>query len=125
MKLHWFKRQAQELSKRFRRWNSTGARGERIAAKFVTRSGLVVVERNMMIGGVEVDLVAYDEIQKEFVLLEIKTTSDESDGSRRINSYKRRRYARAVRQFPDIVPVRVEAIAISLQDGGKIRRWIK
>jgi len=105
--------------------NTVARRGERVAARLVARRGLKVISRNLVINGVEIDLVAYDPVQDAFVLIEVKTTSDGSDGTRRIDRFKRRRYARAARSIAWRVRVRVEAVAIALDGRGTIRRWIR
>jgi Holliday junction resolvase-like predicted endonuclease len=108
----------------WRRYRSTGSRGERIASRLLKREGLKIIDRNRRIGGVEIDLIAYDPVRQEFVLVEVKTTADDSDGLRRIDRTKRRRVAIATSIIARSTRVRVEAVSISLLDGGKIRRRI-
>lgn len=109
---------------RWRGYRSTGSRGERIAARLLKREGFTIIDLNRWIGGVEIDIIAYDRNTEEFVLIEVKTTADESDGTRRIDHAKRRRIAYAASVISRTAKVRVEAVAITLQDGGKIRRRI-
>lgn len=105
----------QRVRNRIRRFNSTGARGERLAARALRRSGMRILARNRRIAGVEIDLVVHDPRRDEIILIEVKTTADESDGRRRINQEKRRRLARAAMSIDDRNgPVRVEAIGVSL-----------
>ena len=74
-----------------------------------------ILARNRRIAGVEIDLVVHDPRRNELVLVEVKTTADGSDGTRRINRQKRRRLARAAMSIGDQGgPVRVEAIGVSL-----------
>ena len=74
-----------------------------------------ILARNRHIAGVEIDLVVYDPRRNEVALVEVKTTADESDGTRRINRTKRRRLARAAMAISNLNgPVRVEAIGVSL-----------
>ena len=108
----------------WRRYRSTGSRGERIAARLLKREGFTIIDLNRHVGGVEIDIVAYDRNTEEFVLIEVKTTADKSDGSRRIDHEKRRRIAYAASTISRTENVRVEAVAITLQDGGKIVRRI-
>ena len=103
------------IRKRLRRFRSTGARGERIAARALRRSGMRTLARNRRSAGVEIELVVHDPERDELVLVEVKTTADGSDGTRRINRRKRRRLARAAMSIDNRNrPVRVEAIGVSL-----------
>ena len=79
----------------WRRYRSTGSRGERIAARLLKGEGFTIIDLNRHIGGVEIDIVAYDRNTEEFVLIEVKTTADGSDGTRRNRQGKRRRIAYA------------------------------
>ena len=97
-----------------------GAWGERTAARQLTRRGLRVLAKNTRIQGVEVDLIAYDPSTDELVVVEVKTTGNGSDGSRRISTSQRRRLARATQVLSNYNRVRAEAISI---DGSQLPRY--
>lgn len=98
-----------------------GARGERVAAKTLAARGLRIIARNTRIQGVEIDLIAYDPSTDELVVVEVKTTSDGSDGLRRLSSRQRRRLARATRVLARHGRVRAEAIAIYADQSPRYR----
>lgn len=56
-----------------------GREGERLAALFLEKQGLVIVERNFRTRSGEIDLVARD--KKELVFVEVKTRSSTAFGS--------------------------------------------
>lgn len=81
-----------------------GARGERIAARYLKRRGYRVLARNAVMGGVagpisaEADLVCVDPDGSTIVVVEVKTRA--ADGSRgiapeaQINEHKKRQLRR-------------------------------
>ena len=52
-----------------------GRRGEDLAAVYLEAQGLTVVERNWRCAQGEIDLVVFDEIEDEWVFVEVKTRS--------------------------------------------------
>lgn len=56
-----------------------GREGERLAALFLERQGLVIVERNFRTRSGEIDLIARD--KKELVFVEVKSRSGTDFGS--------------------------------------------
>lgn len=57
----------------------TGSEGEEIAASYLTANRYDVRERNVRFQKLEIDIVAYDRIEKMMVFVEVKTRSHHSD----------------------------------------------
>lgn len=106
-----------------------GRAAEQEAARFLESRGLSVVERNVEIGGAELDLVAT--LQEStgiqmFVFVEVRSRADERAGSpiETINRRKRARVRRAAtawlvaRGLWERVAVRFDVIGITYGDGG-------
>lgn len=55
-----------------------GRKGEDTATKFVHRIGYEVRERNLRLGKDEIDILAFDPVDKVLVFMEVKTRSKES-----------------------------------------------
>lgn len=74
---------------------STGARGERAAAKWLADKGYQIIGRNMSLGGVEADLLAYTPDKSTIAIIEVKSSaSAERLVEERIDEQKQRRLAR-------------------------------
>lgn len=56
-----------------------GSEGEEIASAYLARKGYVVRERNVRFGKQEIDIIAYDPIEKMMVFVEVKTRSRSSE----------------------------------------------
>lgn len=101
----------------------TGARGragERIAAAYLELSGLVVVERNTRLAGVEVDLIADD--RGTVVVVEVKTRgrNDWGGAALAVDHVKRQRLRRAARALEQrgARNVRIDVVAIETDRDG-------
>jgi putative endonuclease len=49
-----------------------GGKAEQIAAEFLVRKGFRILERNARFGRYEIDIIAYDEVEKMIVFVEVK-----------------------------------------------------
>lgn len=111
-----------------------GARGERIAARYLKRHGYRVIERNARVGGAkrsgaEIDLVCAAPDRKTLVLVEVKTrrvTPGSPASERRpeaaLTAAKRRKLLSAARAYAREHghtgrPVRIDLVAVDLSDG--------
>ncbi len=76
-----------------------GREGERLAALFLEKRGLVIVERNFRTRSGEIDLIARD--KKELVFVEVKTRSGTEFGSalEAVDSRKCRQIVRVAQEY--------------------------
>lgn len=102
---------------------STGARGERLAAEWLSKQGYTILKRNLVIGRDEIDLLALAPDRQTIVLVEVKTrTGRHVSPETAVNQKKQFRIMRAAsklqrfRQYRD-APLRFDVIAIVMQDG--------
>jgi len=109
---------------------SSGRRGERAAEKEARRRGMTVLERNLVAGGAEIDLVALD--GEVLVFIEVKARRSERHGTpeEAVDAEKRRRIIRAARAFLKHKglldrPRRYDVVAIRLGSTGRAEdvRW--
>ena len=103
---------------------SLGERGERLAARWLSRRGYRILHRNLSIGRDEADLVVVDPTGRSLVIVEVKTRSSEAPppeaGLTRRKQVHLERFAARLqcrREYRDL-PVRIDAIAIVWPDGG-------
>ena len=103
------------------RGKELGKEGERQAALFLQKQGLVIVERNFRTRSGEIDLVARD--KKELVFVEVKTRSGTTFGSvlEAVDSRKCRQIVRVATEY--LVknggfdqPARFDVIGILISD---------
>ncbi|MBI4583094.1 MAG: YraN family protein [Planctomycetes bacterium] len=87
------------LGRQVRLYFSPGRWGERQAARFLSRQGLAILERNFRVRSGEVDLVALD--RNALVFVEVKAVSprSRSRGFDRLTPAKKRRLRRATRAY--------------------------
>lgn len=78
----------------------------------LARRGLRILGRNVRIQGVEVDLIVYDPVRDELIVVEVKSTADGTNGLRRLGPKQRRRLARVVHALAPEGRVRATALAI-------------
>lgn len=85
---------AAQTQRRYRRWRSLGARGERIAERYLRRQGMKIVARQMRLSGGEIDLIAVD--GNTVVFVEVKTRRTHAAGHpfEAITADKQRRLTR-------------------------------
>ncbi|MDG2021914.1 MAG: YraN family protein [Phycisphaerales bacterium] len=93
-----------------------GREGERIAAIRMAETGLRIVARNRRIAGVEIDILAADHARDEWVVVEVKTTSNGSPGERRVDRHRLRRLARAASVIGVDRAVRITIVAVDLRN---------
>lgn len=104
-----------------------GARAEALAAAFLERHGLVLLERNFRVRGGEIDLVCREGKTLVFVEVRLRRRGDFGGAAASITASKRRRLLLAAQHYlmrqPD-VPCRFDAILMdSLDDAGI--EWVK
>jgi putative endonuclease len=107
------------------RGKALGREGERLAAQFLEKQGLVIVERNFRTRCGEIDLIARD--NKELVFIEVKTRSgpDFGTGLEAVDRRKCRQIVRVAQEYllrHDAFnePARFDVIAILLGDHAHI-----
>lgn len=61
--------------------HETGRGGEEIACTFLKDNGYEIIERNFSCSQGEIDIVAWDNIKKELVFIEVKTRTSKAYGS--------------------------------------------
>jgi putative endonuclease len=98
-----------------------GREGERLAAQFLEKQGVVIVERNFRTRCGEIDLVARD--KKELVFIEVKARSGSDFGSalEAVDSRKCRQIVRVAKEYLLVhdgfeEPIRFDVIGILLGD---------
>mgnify|MGYP001810162858 CR=1 FL=1 len=101
-----------------------GAEGEDAAALALRKAGYVILERNISLGGGELDLVAKE--GGEIVFIEVKARSTKAFGSaaEAVNSKKALRMAKAARAYLasrklDNAPSRADVVAVELDGEGR------
>jgi putative endonuclease len=106
--------------------NVRGARGESLAAAWLELSGHEVVERNVRLGGVEVDLVARDGSTGVVVEVKLRGRSDYGGAAHAVDHVKRMRLRRAAKALEQsgVANVRIDVIAIETEpDGLTLRHY--
>jgi putative endonuclease len=76
-----------------------GARAEALAAAFLERSGLAVLERNFRVRGGEIDLVCRDARTLVFVEVRLRRNGEFGGAAASITAGKRRRLILAARHY--------------------------
>ena len=114
------------------RRRSLGDKGERLAARWLSRQGYCILHRKYRIGDDEADLIALDPNGRTIVIVEVKTRStDEPPPEAGIDRHKQFRLARLAARlakrpsFQDR-PLRFDAIGVVWPDHGKpqIRHFV-
>ncbi|MEM7235414.1 MAG: YraN family protein [Planctomycetota bacterium] len=128
----------QRIQARIHRWwsgsRAVGRRGERVAARFLRRHGLVWLDSNVRLGALEIDLIFLDDDCLVFV--EVKSTTDRS-WSRDLDKIDRRK-ARALRAAAsrylsrrgwDSVRYRIDVVTVEFHATGPFSgstiRWFR
>jgi putative endonuclease len=99
-----------------------GKAAERLAAAFLEYEGLEVVERNVRLGGVEVDLLARDGAAWVVVEVKARARTDYGGAGAAIDAQKRARLLRAARALLQerCDRVRIDVVAVE-PDAGALR----
>jgi len=102
-----------------------GKKGEDIAARFLISRGFKIKDRNVRSPGGEIDIVAYESAQKEWVFVEVKSRTSRMFGwpEESVRAQKRARLRRAADRYIaekriDVhAAYRFDIIAIELNPG--------
>jgi putative endonuclease len=108
----------------------TGTRGraaERLAAAYLELQGLEVAERNLRLGGVEIDLLAVEREVQVVVEVKFRSRADYGGALEAVDAAKRARLLRAAsvlvaRGHPR---VRIDVIAVELSADGLALRHVR
>lgn len=99
-----------------------GARGEAIAARFLTDRGCRILGRNVRVGPDEIDLVVSD--GAVVVAVEVKCTTNGDDPVLAVDDEKFAHLERAVFGYPRRIG-RIDIVAIELGSSGATIRWLR
>ena len=106
---------------------SPGARAEALAAGFLERKGLSILERNHRCRGGEVDLICRDGSAVVFVEVRLRSSEAHGGAAGSITPRKRRRLILAARHWlagrPEM-PCRFDAVLLDRLDASAIE-WVK
>ena len=110
-----------------RKTTALGARGERLAADYLGRAGLVVVDRNVRLGAGEIDLVAREGDETVFVEVKTRVGDDESTPDEAITEAKLARMERLAEAYLDARDRsedawRVDVVAVVVNRLGRVLR---
>jgi putative endonuclease len=103
---------------------SLGARGERVAARFLQKAGYRILERNKTVGNDEADLIALDPDGRTVVIVEVKTREDGTlapeESVNAVKQHRLTRLAMRLQKEPDLRdrPFRFDAMAVVWPRGG-------
>ncbi len=107
---------------------SAGARAEVLAANFLLRQGLTIVERNWRRRCGELDLIARDSGTLVFVEVRLRTRTDFGGAAASINAAKRARMIAAAGHYlarlSGTPPCRFDAVLLDALDPARIG-WLK
>jgi len=95
---------------------SVGTAGEVVAARFLERRGVVIVDRNVRVGRDEIDLIA------RTVAVEVKTGL--GPGTRPWENFDQEKNARIRRAADRLSIRRIDLIAVELRTEGAAVRWL-
>src|ERR1043165_1630549 len=96
--MRWYKR-LQSWWRNLRKPLSLGQRGEREAAQFLKRRGMLIVARGDRAKLGEIDLVAVDQRTVVFVEVKTRSTHDAGHPAEAVDKHKQRRLTRAAQGF--------------------------
>ena len=99
---------------------SVGAAGEVVAARFLERRGVDVVDRNVRVGRDEIDLVV--RIDGQLVAIEVKTGL--RPGTRPWENFDDDKADRIRRAADSLSIRRVDLIAVEMGVNGAVVRWL-
>jgi putative endonuclease len=105
----------------------TGSRGEEEAARFLTRSGYAIVEKNVRTRAGEIDLVARE--GKTLVFVEVKTLRDLVTGDpphAAVNTRKQNRLGKLAHGYLKLkrirhTPCRFDVVSVIFNDEGGVK----
>ncbi len=104
---------------------TTGKIGEDIAAKFLTRKGYRILERNWRIKGGEIDIVADDRGTMVFVEVKARSSTEYGTGEEAITPHKKGKIINTAKAYlkykGEDRPCRFDVIAILFDKRGKAK----
>ena len=106
---------------------SRGAAGEQLAAEFLQRNGLKLIERNFRVRGGEIDLICRDGTSTVFVEVRRRSRSDYGGAAASITATKRARLILAARHWllrHGEGPCRFDCVLIEGAQGERIE-WLR
>lgn len=106
---------------------TTGVKGEEEAARFLTRSGYAILDRNVRTRAGEIDLVAKE--GKTLVFVEVKTRRDLIEGEppqAGVHTRKQNRLAKLAHGYLKLkrirqTPCRFDVVAVIINDEGGVK----
>jgi len=106
---------------------STGLKGEEAAARFLTRSGYEILDKNVRTRAGEIDLVARE--GKTLVFVEVKTRRDVVEGDppqAGVNTRKQNRLGKLASGYLKLkrirqTPCRFDVVAVIFNDEGAVK----
>ena len=106
---------------------STGLKGEEAAARFLTRSGYEILDKNVRTRAGEIDLVARE--GKTLVFVEVKTRRDVVEGDppqAGVNTRKQNRLGKLANGYLKLkrirqTPCRFDVVAVIFNDEGAVK----
>jgi len=106
---------------------STGLTGEEAAARFLTRSGYEILDKNVRTRAGEIDLVARE--GKTLVFVEVKTRRDVAEGDppqAGVNTRKQNRLGKLASGYLKLkrirqTPCRFDVVAVIFNDEGAVK----
>jgi putative endonuclease len=105
-----------------------GAKAEDLAAAFLVRHGLAIVDRNFRRRCGEIDLIARDGATLVFVEVRLRTRRDYGGAAESITAAKRARMAGAaglyLARLPRTPPCRFDAVLLDALDPARIE-WLQ
>ncbi len=103
-----------------------GRSGEDLAVAYLKLAGVKPVERNVRLGGVEVDVVADDGATRVLIEVRLRTRGDFGGAAATVDRRKQERLVRAARSLEQQgrTRIRVDVVAIDLTgDGARITHF--
>lgn len=103
-----------------------GRAGEDLAVAYLRLAGLRPVERNVRLGGVEVDVVADDGATRVLVEVRLRTRGDFGGAAATVDRRKQERLVRAARSLEQQgrTRIRVDVVAVDLTaDGARLTHY--
>jgi putative endonuclease len=107
---------------------SRGAAGEQLAADYLQRQGLQLIERNFRVRGGEIDLICRDRATTVFVEVRRRSRSDYGGAAASITAAKRARLVLAARhwlQRHGERPCRFDCVLIEGAEGAEKIEWLR
>ena len=105
-----------------------GQQAEDLAAAFLQRQGLIIVERNFRVRGGEIDLVARHGSTLVFVEVRLRSRADFGGAAASITAQKQASLIRAAEhyllRFSTLPPCRFDALLLEELDGRRIE-WLR